>query len=308
MIKFARTFALLFIAGILTGCFSSNDSFVTSNNGTTASTNASVSSILLLASSPQLGSSGATSVTITAIVKDSTNLVMDAVPVVFTADSGSLAVTQGTTDASGQAIATLTSGGDFTNRTITLTATAGAQTQSTTIDVTGTSISISGENTVTIGDSTVLTMVLTDSDGQAIAGKTVTVTSALGNSLSAATLSTDSAGQIQVTVTADNPGSDTISATAQGATATHSLTISADQFQITAPAANADVNLGACQAIQLSWQSGGVPQNGKTISFSATRGTIYSDNACTTTATSAVTMARVWRRSISSPPMPGNLL
>jgi len=289
MIKSFRIIALSIMTALLAGCLSTDNSFVADSGATGAAS--SVASVLLLVSSPQLGSSGADTVTVTAIVKDSSNLVVDQVPVVFTADSGSLTVTQGTTDSSGQAIATLSPSGDFTNRTITVTASAGSVTQSTTVDVTGTALAISGENSVTINDSVTLTITLTDSDNKAIANKTVTVSSSLGNTLSASTLTTNSAGQVQVTVTADNAGSDTISASAQGATVSHTLTISADQFQITSPAVDADIDLATCSQIQLSWQSGGVPNSGQTVNFSATRGTIYANSACTTTGSTALTDA-----------------
>ncbi|HHH35686.1 MAG TPA: invasin [Gammaproteobacteria bacterium] len=289
MTKRFRILALFIIATLLGGCINNDQSFVSTSSTATASSG--VASILLLVGSPQLGSSGKDTVTVTAIVKDSNNLVMDNIPVAFTADSGSVVVTQGTTDSAGQATATLSPGGDYTNRTITVTATAGTVSQSTTVDVTGTTLSISGENSVTINDAVSLTLTLTDSDNQPIANKTVTITSALGNSLGASPLPTDSAGQVQFTVTASNAGTDTITASAQGATATHTLTISADQFQITTPAAAADINLNTCTQVQLSWQVSGSPNSGQTVNFSATRGAIYSDSACTSAATSAVTNA-----------------
>jgi len=281
---------LLIVAGMLSSCLDSSKGFESDNPAATGATTG-VTSILLLVSSPQLGSSGANSLTVTAIVKDGSNLVMDQVPVVFTADSGSLAVTQGTTDSAGQATATLTPGGDFTNRTITLTATAGAVTQSTTVDVTGTSISISGENSLTTGDSANLIMVLTDSDNNAIPGTLLTVTSSLGSTLSATTLMTDSAGQIQVSVAPVSAGTDTITVTALGVTVTHVLTISGDDFKITTPLANADINLSTCTEIDLNWLVNNVPNTGQVISFSATRGSIFTDNICANAGTSATTDA-----------------
>lgn len=270
---------------IAAGC-GGEDGFLGS---TTTGVSASASNMTLLTSSPQLGSAGSVSVTITAIIKDSSNQLMEDVPVTFSADSGSLTVTQATTDASGQAIATLSPGGDYTNRTITVTAIAGSLTQTVNVSVTGTSLAISGEASATIGDTATLTIVLSDSDGDSIPSKTVTVSSALGNTLSASTLTTDSTGQVQVTVTAGNSGTDTITVSAQGATATHSLTISGDQFQLTAPTANQDINLTTCEPVTVSWSQNGTPQAAQTVNFSVTRGNLYSDNGCTVTATSAVT-------------------
>ncbi|HEY4731744.1 MAG TPA: Ig-like domain-containing protein, partial [Gammaproteobacteria bacterium] len=81
------------------GC--SGDAGFSTSGSDTDTTSVTVASITLLSSSPQLGSSGVTPVTITAIVKDSGNLVTEDIPVVFSADSGSLQVTQSVTDAAG---------------------------------------------------------------------------------------------------------------------------------------------------------------------------------------------------------------
>ncbi len=289
MIKTIKIAMLLMIAGILSGCLNNTDAFV--SDETAVGADASVNSILLLLSSPQLGSGGTDTVTVTAIVKDSGNLVMADIPVVFTASSGSLEIVQGTTDASGQATANLTPGGDYNNRTITLTAMAGSVTETATVDVTGTSISISGESSLTTGDSTTLTITLVDSDGNPISGELLTVSSSLGSTLSSASLTTDSAGQVQVSVTPGSSGTDSITASALGASASHALTISGDEFQITAPLADTDINLNSCAELNLNWLVNSSPNTGQTISFSATRGTIYSDSACTNAATSAVTDA-----------------
>lgn len=107
-------------------------------------------------------------------------------------------------------------------------------------------------------------------------------------------------------MTADNAGTDTITVTGQGAMATHRQTISGDQFQITTPAAGADVTLNTCTQLQVSWRVNGSPNGGQTVSFSATRGTIYADSGCTTTASSAVTdasgVATVYIRSTNAGP------
>jgi len=271
---------LLIIVITCAGC-TGDAGFSTSGSSSTSTTSTTVASITMLTSSPQVGSSGTTPLTVTAIVKDSGNLVSEDIPVVFTSDSGSLQVTQAVTDAAGIATATLTPGGDYTNRTITISATTGDVTSSTTVNVTGTAISISGENTVTIGDTTQLTLVLTDSDGIPIGGKTMSISSALGNTLSAASVDTDANGQVQINVTATVAGTDTITATAQGATTAHTLTISGDQFQITTPSADAEISIGIVQTITARWQISGVAQVGQTINFTSTRGTLSANSAVT---------------------------
>ncbi len=285
--------AVIVIGATLTAC-NSEDGFFGEGDGPAGTTAAA--SITLLASSPQLGSSPGSAVTITAIVKDGSNNLLPQVPVTFTASSGALELppasgegTQPVTNDSGQINAVLSSGGDYTNRSITVSAISGGIAESVSINVAGTGLSISGENSATIGDQLTLTIVLTDSSGDPVANRAVEISSALANPLSAGSLTTNGAGQVQVVVTANNPGSDTITASAQGASASHNLTISGDQFQLTAPASGANLVIGDCGTVQVNWEQSNAPVAGESVSFSTTRGTLYSDAGCTIPATSAVT-------------------
>ena len=98
---------LLTIAAFLTACGSSDDT-LSGGLGPGGQPVANIGSLTLLTSSPQIPSDGANDATITALVRDSNNNVMESVPVVFTADSGSLVVTQpAITDPGGQLTATL---------------------------------------------------------------------------------------------------------------------------------------------------------------------------------------------------------
>jgi len=282
--------AIVVLAAVMLAACGGEDGFF-GTGATGANGSGAASSVTMLVSSPQLGSSGANSVTVTAIVKDANNVAVPDVAVVFSADSGTLTVTQSTTDATGQATATIGPGSDYTIRTINISALAGNVSAATAVNVVGTALSISGATAATLGDVTPLTIVLRDSDSNPISGKTVTVSSANGNSLSSSTLTTDSNGQVSVSVTATVSGADAISASAQGANASHALDVSGDQFQFTSPASSTDVNLGSCQAFTIDWALNGTPISGGTIDFSATRGTLYSDNVCTVTASSANTNA-----------------
>src|SRR5205823_2958060 len=64
-----------------------------------------------------------------------------------------------------------------------------------------------------------------------------------------------------------------------GATATATLSISADNFVLTAPASAAQVNLNTPQTVTVHWDQAGTPQVNQTINFFATRGD-YAANAC----------------------------
>jgi hypothetical protein len=89
---------------------------------TSAAATSAVASLTTSSSIASLLSNGTTTATISALAKDGANNALAGVPVTFSATSGSLQVTLGTTDATGTATATLTTGGDSTARTITVTA------------------------------------------------------------------------------------------------------------------------------------------------------------------------------------------
>jgi hypothetical protein len=240
-------------------------------------------SMVLLAGSPQLDSDGATTVTLTANVKDVGNRALKDQDVVFSTNSGVLVVTNAKTDANGNATATLGTGGDPTNRTITVTATTGGLTVTNTVNVTGTTISISGLKSISFGDFRDLTIFLKNSAGTGIAGKTIAVTSAKGNALAPQpTYVTSASGQITIRVTATKVDpADTITAAAIGATKTFELEISAAILNINPPAPGQKININTWQAVTATYTNGGVPVIGATVAFTTTRGTLNAASALT---------------------------
>jgi hypothetical protein len=228
--------------------------------------------ITLLVSSPQLESSGTTNVTLTALVRDASNNVLSGFPVSFQADSGGVQVVTGTTGPTGTATALLTTGGDPSNRTITLTATTGKLSAQNTVQVTGTNLSISGAASLVLGRSVTLVILLRDSRGTGIGKQSVAVSSALGNPLSVPAPTDTLTGRTTVDVTARVAGTDTIKVTALGATASAALTVSGDNFLLSAPAPGVQVPLNTAQVVTAHWDQAGTPQVDKPISFFATRG------------------------------------
>ena len=243
------------------------------------------SRIDLLVSSPQLDSDGTQSVTLTALVRDAANNVLSGIPVSFGApppSSASIQVTSGTTGATGTATALLTTGGDPSNRTITVTATTGNLSSSQQVQVTGTTLTISGASALVLRGTTRLSLLLRDSAGNGIQYKQVTLSSTLGNTLSATTVTTDSTGQATVTVTATVPGTDTVQALALGATGTATLSVSSANFAFTAPLPDAEVPLNTPQPVTVHWEESGLPvPNGRTVNFFTTRGTLSAPSAMT---------------------------
>jgi hypothetical protein len=242
---------------------------------------ASQQTITLSTDSTQIPSDGTKAAVITALLKNAANQVVAGVPVTFSSSSGSLAVTQGTTDAQGRATATVDTGGDPTNRRITVTATASSTTSTVPVDVTGTTLSLTGPASLVQGTQATYTVLLTNSAGRGISNTAVAVTSSAGNTLSAATVTTDFSGQATFRVTGAVAGSDTLRATALGLVAQQAISVSSQSFTFSAPAAAAKINLGASQSVQVTWLSGGTPQVGQTVTFSTTRGTLSASQATT---------------------------
>jgi len=235
--------------------------------------------VQLLASSPQMPSSGAVTVDLTAIVVDANGqAVMGTAVVLSTGTDPSAFISNisssGVSDANGTVTAKLNLGSNKSNRFISVTASTQGATAATGVDVTGTAITISGNSSLAFGSNTTLTFSLKDSAGGALLGFTMTLTSATGNSISPATGTTNSSGQVTAVVTATAGGNDTITATAAGASKTQALTVSSAGFAFTTPAPSVDIPLNTPTTISVNWTNGGAPVAGQAVTFATSRGTI----------------------------------
>jgi Bacterial Ig-like domain (group 1) len=242
---------------------------------------ATVGSLTLITSSPTVPSDGTTPATISAFVRDANNNFLKDVPVVFSASSGGMLITQGTTDVNGLATATLNSAGDPSRRTITVTAVAANITRTLNIDVTGSTLSVQGPAALTLSQQGTYTVTLLDSGSRPVANQAVTVASARSNTLSAGTVTTNANGTATFNMTAANGGNDTITVTAIGLTSTQAVAVNSDNFTITAPAANTEVALGASQTVTARWLVNNAPVVGQTVNFATTRGTLSASSAVT---------------------------
>ena len=141
---------------------------------------AGATSIVLLVSSPQLDSDGTDTVTLTALVRNTSNNFVQGAAVSFAireGDSGGIQVVRAATDATGTATALLTTGGDPANRTINVTATTGTLPPATNmVDVTGTTLTLSGATSAVLNSTIPLSILLRDSAGMGIPNGRVTVT------------------------------------------------------------------------------------------------------------------------------------
>lgn len=204
MRKFRFIAAVSMLALALAGCGGGDDASKFSDPGTTGGTGGgsttTPTAITATASVPSMPSDGSVSADITALVRDASNNLVPGVVVTFQASSGGIAVTQGTTDASGAAKATLSTAGDSSLRTITVTATAGSLNATVNVQVTAGSgsssvqmgsgtgsafqpgvIAIQNMGTLSAGGSTSMQVVLQQADGTLYTQPaTVTFSSACG--------------------------------------------------------------------------------------------------------------------------------
>lgn len=285
-------FSLVAAAAILSGCGGGGGGSSGSSSAAAATTAAKVQ---LLVSSPQLDSAGSSTIDVTAVVLNANSVAIADKTLTFqVSDStGSTAylnnVSDAKTDENGVVTAKLNLGTNKSNRTITLTAAADGASGTNTVEVINTKLTISGSSSVTLGVSTPLVITLKDSAGTAISNASVSISSAKGNSLSPATGTTNSSGQVTVNVTGTVAGSDTITATSFGATATQTVSVSNSTFSFTTPASGTEFLVNTAQPVDIYYAVNGVPQSGQTINFSATRGTI--SGTCTTNASGNCTTA-----------------
>lgn len=271
---------------------------VTNSDATTATSTITVDVVDPAASSPLnsldlivdaniLDSSGANPVNLIAIARDTNNIVVEGVTVTFSTTSGGLQNVSNLTDASGQATAQLTTAGNKTNRTITVTAAAEGLTDTVNVSVLGTLIAIQGQSSMAFADTAEYDISVTDSSGAPITFEPVTVTSANGNALTSGgvpitgTVDTDASGLVSVFLTDSNGADDVLTATAAGATGTKNIAVSADSFAFQTPAASAEVDVNTVETITVRWMSAGTPVVGQQVTFSSNRGAITGSPATT---------------------------
>lgn len=292
--RFSVSFLLATVLAILSGCGGGGSTVATANQAGAAGT-----TIQLLVSSPQMESSGATPVTLTAIVLASGQTVAGKT-VTFSAGTDTTAYVSdnsGASNPSGLVTAKLNLGGNKANRIITVTATVDGRSASTTVNVIGTTISISGNSSLAFGASTTLTVNVKDSAGVALPGVPVTLSSQKGNTIALTPASgiTTPAGSITANVTASVVGNDVLTATAAGASTTNALTISSASFAFTAPvpvapATTVEIPLNTPTTVSVYWTNNGVPVAPTPVNFSASRGSI-TGTATTSGGTASVTIS-----------------
>ena len=309
-VAFYLILVLLVACGGDTGFVGSDSSTTTGDTvDPTDPTTTVVANLTLLSSNPQLSTGDDSGVTITAIARDSGNLVLADKTVVFSANSGALQVIETVTNDEGIASAKLTTGGDEENRTIRVSALSGDVTSTLDVDVAGTAITVSGQSSMVLTATNTLTLTLKDSFGDGIFDEDLTVTSNFSPTLTdvavptntstsgTLTVTTDTSGQAQITLQPSSSGTHNVTVAALGATRTFVIAVTNDVFELSMPSnADAEVDLGTNETVQIRYEDNGGAVSGITVNFVTTRGG-FGGSSATTAVTNASGIATV---SISS--------
>lgn len=272
---------------------------------------AKVASVSVVFSSNELPSAGATGseVAVTALVKTAQNTAVAGAKVEFSADSGLLGAVSAVTDSGGKATALLGTGGSKLNRAITVSARSGTQSASGVVNVTGTQLTFSGPAFVALGSTADLVATLVDSAGKPIAGAPLTASAAIGNTVQLGATASDARGQVPVHLTASVRGTEQLTFSALGATASRSILIGGSDVALT-PTVTVDpagverlseVAVGTCAPVGGSYMIGGAGQSGS-VTVAASRGTLYRNAGCSTPLSGALAFSggafpALWIRS-----------
>lgn len=251
----------------------------------TAQISAKPDSLNLYTDKVQLPSSGSDSAQLTALVKNAQSVLMEGQNVAFSAPGESgveIQVDQAQTDASGRALATLTTRNNAQNRTVQITATVGELTQTLEVAITGTEVTVNGPKSVILSQPAEMTLRVQDSDGVPLANQSIDVVAEHGELsqksdnpefASAMSVTTESNGQVTVLYQGVKSGEDAIKASALNANTEFKLTVQEDDFAfVNLPVK--DIPLNTQQPMTILWSKENSPFAGGNVTFTTSRGII----------------------------------
>jgi hypothetical protein len=242
--------ATLAAALLLAGCGGGNTLSQASSSGSSGGGTAPTPALLTLSTdSAAILTDGSTTAKITALALDANNVLLPGVTVTFKASSGGIAVTQAKTDASGAALATLSTGGNTGLRTITVTASVGALSATVNVQVIAkgssspvAAISVTSDTPTILSDGSQaanITALVRDASNNLIPNVPVVFTASSGG-ISSANPTTDATGAAKAILIPVTPTLRTITVTATAAGISSTV-----QVQVVAGTGSVTVQMGS---------------------------------------------------------------
>lgn len=298
--RFVQGVVLAITAALLAACSDGSiyeaDTDTGGGGGATDQVPAGLTLVASTTTLPSNVTSPSNGITVTAVLTDENSAAIAGEIVTFDPEPDDAGVrvttTQGTTDASGQAVAVVTISNTAdaqANRDVTIrarSATDPTVLDTITISITGTTLDASGATTATFESTESYTILVKDAAGNALPGKSVVVTSREGNTLSGTPVTggghrvtTDTSGRATINVTFDTTADDRLTFTSLLLSDSIDVDVTADTFGFTEPSADGLVPLNTDQDVTVCWKQGAAAVNGATVRFSATRGTFPNGNS-----------------------------
>jgi len=280
--KFVKVITPLALAIALAAC-GGDASFGSGGGGSGGGVDSKkeASSLILTASTRQLLSDGSKPITITAIAKDKNNNAISGADITFSVDNEATIDAEASAETeSGSVKSVNLTPGIPKNRSLHVKAVSGTQSKTLDIEVVGTTVSIEGPASIPREKDVSFTLKLLDSANKPIAYETVELTSSKGNTITTeSNFQTNSVGEIAFTLRGITGGTDTLSASALGASITKEVIISSDEFILTG--SEKEIIINTDETISFLWKKEGIAQPNKQVNISATRG-ILSKNQIVT--------------------------
>jgi Bacterial Ig-like domain (group 1) len=279
--------AMLLTASGCSDSGATGDSTTTSTSTSATGPTTGGSIAVLLSPTSTLASASGSTITLTAVVKNSGNAGVAGQTVLFsTTDAGVTIVNpEAVTNATGTATGTMTIGAGPTsnsNRTIAVVATSSGLTVTQNVQVVGSTVTVTGPDAVALSTAAQYVVTVRDSASNALASQAVTVTSQAGNPITSSPGTTDAQGQFKFSVTPSKAGSDTLTIAAAGVSAVKSFSVSGDQLSFVGSPAEVEVN--SVQTLTLNLLKNGVAFANQPVDVRATRGTLSTNSVTTDSA------------------------
>jgi Bacterial Ig-like domain (group 1) len=289
--------ALASCGGSGAGQYNGPASATTPDGTTGADPAAKVGRVTLFADSTVLATSGKKPIIISAVVLSPENLALSGKKVSFSVTDASipagvlLQVDKTETDQSGIATAKLSLIGDLTERDVKITAIyADAVPGELVVRIAGNTIIASGPAQLPLnGDPLQYSLLVKDSAGVALPGRTVTIASKSGNTVSPTTAKTDAGGQVLFSAKGVVAGDDTFTATALGVSATKAVKVSGESLAVTVSAPILQIGQDGTVNVTYASTSGA----GSTVTLATTAGKIRPAGAPASAGSAAATATLV---------------
>lgn len=259
---------------------------ITDTTETAIETAAKVNTLRLSTSSFQLESDGKIPVTISALAKNASNVLLENPDISIAVDSGA-----DVTIFNGTAIKTATlTPGLYDNRLLTVTAKSGDITETIQVEVLGTQLTLDGPQRMSLNTPTEYKILVRDSGNNPIGNQNVlppTVSAPCVLTQSAGGNELNSAGEYIFQISSAQGGVCQLNASDFGASSTLDIEVSGDEFTIapssdkTNDVVNGDdavleVPVNTDETINLLLKQNSNPVSGAVVQLSSTRGTITS--------------------------------